>query len=322
MCFNAHPSEERTDVSLKTSKSQCRKDRGELSDLTIIIIVRVIGPRQPGEPHNLKILDLTKQSTEMSEPLQPVSLPPVLQKPPGYRDPNAPPPVRPKAPKQKPILPSSIYDYDHKKKRRKRGPCCSCCCCLCLSLLIVVIVLAAFLGLFYLWFSPGLPVFHLQSSRVTNLTVTPAQGDGGNHVSSRVTSVIEVKNPNSKLVIYYGSSDVDMTLTDGSEELQFDEKRVEGFRQRKGNVTRLRVDNTVTDATVGGMLVKKLKKKEARVVVTLTTSVGVEFWGLKVGKLGVRVDCGSGRGTALKDVENGGVMPRCSVNTLKWINIH
>ncbi|KAI4378030.1 hypothetical protein MLD38_015573 [Melastoma candidum] len=254
----------------------------------------------------------------MSELVQPASPPPVLKKPPGYRDPNALPPVHPNPPKQKPILPSSVYDYDHGKKRRKRGACCSCCCCLCLSLLILVVVLAALLGLFYLWFSPELPVFHLQSFRVANLTVTPAQGDGGNLVSSRATSVIEVKNPNSKLVIYYGSSDVDMRLTDGSKELQFDEKRVAGFRQSKGNVTRLRVENTVKDAAVGGTLASKLKKKEAGVGVTVKTSVGVEFWGLKVGKLGVRVDCGGGRGTALKDVEKGRVMPRCSINALKW----
>ncbi|KHN35358.1 hypothetical protein glysoja_028988 [Glycine soja] len=89
---------------------------------------------------------------------------PILQKPPGYRDPNSkplPPPPR------KPMLTPSFQP-----KPKRRSCCRICCCTFCLTILILILVVVIAAALFYLIYDPSLPEFHLDSFRVPKLNFT------------------------------------------------------------------------------------------------------------------------------------------------------
>ncbi|KAK9279167.1 hypothetical protein L1049_012844 [Liquidambar formosana] len=143
----------------------------------------------------------------MAEPVKPV-----LQKPPGYRDPNVPVQPAPRPPVRKPALPPS---FQPKKKRRS---CCRIfCCSLCILTFILLLILAVSIGIFYIWFDPKLPVFHLQSFKVERFNVSVTSD--GTFLDSRTVVRVEVKNPNSKLTVYYGGTRVKVTVGEDDTEL-------------------------------------------------------------------------------------------------------
>ncbi|XP_062090595.1 NDR1/HIN1-like protein 6 [Humulus lupulus] len=240
---------------------------------------------------------------------------PPLQKPPGYRDPTAAPgkPAMSRPPPRKSVLPTTFH---HKKRRRNW--CRTCCCFIFVFLLLLIFVLAIAGGLFYLWFDPKLPVFHLQSFRVPKFNVT-VKSDG-TYLDAHTVTRIEVKNPNSKLEIFYGRTQVSVTA--GGDDTEFGSQQVSGFTQGKKNTTSLKIEtavkNQLVDDGLGTKLKNGFKNKGLVVDVEARTRVGFIVQGMKIGTVEVDALCG---GVSLKKLDSGD-MPKCSVNLFKWINLH
>ncbi|CAL5400907.1 unnamed protein product [Camellia sinensis] len=232
---------------------------------------------------------------------------PVLQKPPGYRDPNAPVYPRPRPPTKKPVLPLSLHQ---RKKRRRR---CRFCCCYATVILLLLLLLAAVCGcFFYLYYQPHFPVFYLQSLKFSRFKLT--SGPDGPSLSSQAVVRIEVRNPNSVLRLNYGKSVVELS----GEGVDLGTAKRPEFRQGRKNTTVLKFTVAVRNVVVeSGTAAKKLKGgvRNKRVVVRteVRTGIGVAAdWWSSV-KVGVRVLCD---GVSLKKVEAGAV-PKCSVYMFK-----
>lgn len=236
---------------------------------------------------------------------------PALKKPPGYRDPSEP--FKPVAipPPRKRVLPPSF-----RTKRKRRNWCRTCCCFLCVLIFILVIVFVVVGGIFYLWFSPKVPVFHLQSFRIPvfNVTVKP----DGTYLDAHTIIRIEVKNPNSKLKVYYGRTDIKGIVGKGTE---LGQSEAAAFTQGTNNVRSLKIESSVknqlVDDGVGTKLKNDYKKKKLKVRVVGGTSVGYVVQGWKIATVSVKVYCG---GMTFKNLDGGdhNAMPKCTVNLLRW----
>ncbi|KAF8026954.1 hypothetical protein BT93_E0013 [Corymbia citriodora subsp. variegata] len=245
----------------------------------------------------------------MAEPPQK----PILQKPPGYRDPSAPVHPAPRQPFRKPVMPPSMYP-----KKKRRSCCRACCCCFCILIFLILIILVLAGAVFYLWFNPKVPVFHLQSLNFPRFVVTVKPD--GTYLDARTALRVEVKNPNQKLGLYYGGTNVDISLgKDGG--IALGSVSLPGFSQGKRNVTSLKVVTEVRNELVedgaGSGLKSGYRSKSLAVNVKVQTSVGANVQGWKTGTVGVNVECGE---VTLKDVEGGG-MPKCKINLLHWITL-
>lgn len=242
---------------------------------------------------------------EMTEAL----VQPVLQKPPGYRDPDAPVQPLPKPPQRRP-LPPSMYP-----KKRRRSWCRTCCCCSCVFFLVLILLILAAAVIFFLWFNPKVPVFHFRSFQVSRFNVS-VKSDG-TYLDAETVSHVEVKNPNQKLGLYYGNTHVVVRIGGGEDETVLGSSTVPAFAQEKRNVTSLKVKTEgrkqVADG-VGPRLKSGFKSKSLAVKVEVRTRVGIKVEGWRVGAVSVNVKCG---GTSLKSLQ-GGDMPKCTINLLKW----
>ncbi|KAJ4836371.1 hypothetical protein Tsubulata_040535 [Turnera subulata] len=65
-------------------------------------------------------------------------------------------------------------------------------------------------------------------------------------------------------------------------------------------------------------MLMRYKSKTLKVNVAVKSSVGLQWKGLEMGTLGVQVLCGDATLRQLAAAD----MPKCVINTLKWINIH
>jgi hypothetical protein len=179
---------------------------------------------------------------------------------------------------------------------------------------MLIIVAAVALGLLYLWFVPRLPVFHLQSFRIPPFKVT-SKADG-TYLDARTVTRVEVKNPNGKLSFFYKKSRV--AVTAGEEDTELGSADVGGFTQEKKNTTSLKVETGVRNQLVtdgeGSRLKAGFLSKDLVVNVEVRTGVGFVVNGVRLGPLGVKVLCG---GVSFNRLESG-VMPKCTINTLKW----
>ncbi|TYI50802.1 hypothetical protein E1A91_D12G128200v1 [Gossypium mustelinum] len=245
----------------------------------------------------------------MSEP----PLKPVLQKPPGYRDPNLPAAAQSgfRPPPRKPVLPPSFNP-----RRRNRSFCRVCCCWLCIFVLVLVL-LAVIGGLvFYIWFDPKFPVFHIRSFRITRFNVT--ERPDGTYLDATTTTGLEMKNPNVKITYYYGKTEVGVSVGEGGDETPVGTTAVPGFTMWKQSTMSLKVEtkvsNTLVDDWVGKRLRSRYRNKILAVKVEARTKVGVSVTGLKVGKVAVTVKCD---GITMKELD-GGDMPKCVIDMLKW----
>ncbi|XP_030468273.2 NDR1/HIN1-like protein 6 [Syzygium oleosum] len=245
----------------------------------------------------------------MAEPPQK----PVLQKPPGYRDPSVPVQPPPRQPFRKPVMPPSMYP-----RKKRRGCCRACCCCFCVLIFLIFCVLVIAGAAFYIWFGPKIPVFHLQSFEIPrfNVTVKP----DGTYLNARTVARVEAKNPNEKLGLYYGGTNVDISL--GQDKgIGMGSASLPGFSQGKKNVTSLKVATEVRDEVVedgmGAGLRSGYRSKSLVVKVEVRTSVGANIEGWKVGRVGVTLECGD---VTIKDLE-GGDMPKCKIKLLHWITL-
>ncbi|XP_031390087.1 NDR1/HIN1-like protein 6 [Punica granatum] len=246
----------------------------------------------------------------------------VLQKPPGYRDPDAPVQKPLPKPPQRQSIPPSMYPKNknkNNKKKTRRSCCRTCCCCFCIFILVLILLISAAGAIFYLWFDPKIPVFHFRSFQVPQFNVT-IKSDG-TYLDTKTVARVEVKNPNQKLGLYYGDMHVVVKVGEGEDETELGRSTVLAFSQGKRNVTSLNVETEgkklqVADG-VGPRLKSGFKNRGLAVKVDVRTRVGVKVEGWKIGMVGVNVRCGD---TSLKGLQ-GGEMPKCAINLLKWINI-
>lgn len=235
---------------------------------------------------------------------------PVLQKPPGYRDPITPAQRGvPRPPPRKPVLPPSFHPTKRRRSCRR-----VCCCTLFLLILVLILIGAVAFGLLYLWFQPRLPVFHLQSFRIPQLNVT-VKADGS-YLDAHTIARFEMKNPNGKLSLFYKQSHVEVTA--GKEETALGSTDVMGFTQGKRNTTSLKLETRVTNQLVddgeGSRLKSSFSSKDLVVNLNVKSGVGLIVDGFRIGPLAVKVSCG---GVSFKRLHSGDT-PKCTVTTLKW----
>ncbi|GAB4861640.1 hypothetical protein Ancab_036891 [Ancistrocladus abbreviatus] len=237
-----------------------------------------------------------------------------LKKPPGYKDPHTPSTGQNTPKRSRKPLPPSFY---HTQKNR-RSCCRLCCCCICFLILFLIILLAIAGGLFYLWFTPKLPVFRMRPLELERFNITTKK-DGPAFLDSDITIRVEVRNPNEKLTIYYGDTKISL-VADGETDLG--SATVGGFTQGKKNVTvlkfRTQTEKKQIDGSTADNLSSGVKSQSVKIDAEGKTKVGIGVGSLKIGMLGVNVKCGD---KSLKQL-NDGDSPKCTINTLKWINIH
>uniref|UniRef100_A0A1D1Y2F7 Late embryogenesis abundant protein LEA-2 subgroup domain-containing protein n=2 Tax=Anthurium amnicola TaxID=1678845 RepID=A0A1D1Y2F7_9ARAE len=254
---------------------------------------------------------------------------PVLQKPPGYRDPAAPRPAppRPPPPRKQPLPPSFRPGSNNPKHYRRRPPRASCrrlCCWIFVALLVLLFALAVAGALSYLWFQPKLPSFHLVSVQNPQFAVT-AKPDGS-FLDARTVVRLQVANPNGKIGFFYAPMEARVAVPgdddDGGEDVSLGSGYYPAFEQGKRNSTTVRFEARVKGVAVDDGLGRRLgsgfRSKSLRVLVEVRTKVGVVAGGKRSGKLAVRVLCGE---LSSRQVE-GGASAKCTINLLKWINIH
>lgn len=247
---------------------------------------------------------------------------PILQKPPGYRDPNTPSPQPPPPP---PVAASSRPQPPPMRKtaaggmpssfrpKRKRGNCFkSCCCCICITILLLVFLFLIATAVFYLWFDPKLPTFSLSSFRLDGFKLSD-----GSSLSATAVARVDMRNPNTKLVFYYGDTAVDMSVGSGSDETSMGDATIQGFRQGPKNSTSVKVETSVKNQLVDSVLAKRLASKfqsrDLVINVVAKTKVGLGVGGVKIGMLAVNLRCG---GVSLSKLDTDS--PKCILNTLKW----
>lgn len=109
-----------------------------------------------------------------------------------------------------------------------------------------------------------------------------------------------------------------MTVGGEADPTELGSKGVDGFTQKRRNITSLKVEtvvkNQVVDDGDGSKLKARFQSKGLVVSVEVQSGLGFIVEGLKIGPLGVKVLCG---GVSLKRLESGD-MPSCTINTLKW----
>ncbi|KAE8703656.1 3'-5'-exoribonuclease family protein isoform 1 [Hibiscus syriacus] len=238
-------------------------------------------------------------------------LKPVLQKPPGFRDPNFPAAQSGfRLPPRRPLLPPSFHQREGSRFSR------ACCCSLCIFLSVLILLVVAGCMVFYILFDPKFPVFHVQSIRLSQFNVT--KKPDGTYLDAVTKTRLEVKNPILKMTYYYGDTEFDVSFGEGGDETAAGTTAVTGFTMVKQSTTCLKVEtkasNMLVADDVGNRLQTGHRIKMLPVNVEARTKIGLGVAGLKIGKMAVAVKCD---GITVKHLD-GGDMPRCVINMLKW----
>ncbi|CAH8389998.1 unnamed protein product [Eruca vesicaria subsp. sativa] len=256
-------------------------------------------------------------------------LKPVLQKPPGYHELHAPPEtpnalsssstLRRRPPKY--MIPPSFYP----DKKKKWSRCRVLCCCFCITLAILILLLIITLSVFFLWYSPRLPVVRLASFRLSNFDFSDGKPrDGLTHLTAEATASLDFRNPNGKLRYHYGDADVAVSIGDGDGdyETSLGSTKVKGFVQKPGNRTVVIVPVKVKRQEVDDPTVKRLraemKSKKLVVKVTAKTKVGLAVGRRKIVTVEISLSCGGGATLQSLDKQ----MAKCTITMLKWIKLH
>ncbi|KAK9143926.1 hypothetical protein Syun_013326 [Stephania yunnanensis] len=222
---------------------------------------------------------------------------------------------------RKPYVPPSFHPK--RKRRLNFCSCRRCCCLLCVSLLLVLIMLAVASAVFYIWFDPKLPKFHLQSLKTPKFNV--AVKPDGTFLDARTVARVEATNPNHKLRFEYGETELRASVEDDDDDgddVELGSGHVPGFVQGKRNTTVLKFETEVSGAQIEDGIGRKLKvwhrTNELVVSVEVRTRFGIGVGKFRLGMVPVRVRCG---GVSLKKLD-AGATPQCTINILKWINLH
>ncbi|KAK6918264.1 hypothetical protein RJ641_016686 [Dillenia turbinata] len=236
---------------------------------------------------------------------------PVLQKPPGYRDPTLPP-VKPILPThRKPVLPPSFP-----QQRRRGRTCCRTCCCICCSVFFILLLLLAIASaVFYVWFQPQLPEYHLRSFELSKFNFSTKSD--GTYLDSKAVLRVEVKNSNKKIKVFHGKTQVKVTV---GEDTDLGTANMGGFGLGTKNTTLLKFvterRNGLVDDSVGTKLKKEFKNEKLVVVAEVKTSVGFGVNNLRTAKVEVSAVCGKNKDVTLKKLGDG-TMPKCTFYLFK-----
>ncbi|XP_010474744.1 PREDICTED: uncharacterized protein LOC104754292 [Camelina sativa] len=243
---------------------------------------------------------------------------PTFQKPPGFGDQQNPQPGTTTLPRRRPrpIHPASLYP-DEKKRR------CSFfrffCCCVCIFVAVILLLILIAVAVFFLWYSPKLPVVRLASFKISNFNFSSATSDDGwSFLTADTTAVLDFRNPNGKLRFYYGDADVAVILGEKDFETNLGSTEVKGFVEKPGNRTAVIVPTRVRKRQVDDPTAKRLrtelKSKKLLVKVTAKTKVGLAVGSRKIVTVGVSLRCG---GVRLQTLDS--QMAKCTIKMLKWI---
>ncbi|KAM0944479.1 hypothetical protein DsansV1_C11g0109271 [Dioscorea sansibarensis] len=254
----------------------------------------------------------------------------MLQKPPGYREASAPPasaaPRPPGPPRKPPQLPRTLR-YPGKppaRRRRARACCCRLCCWLSLILIAIAFLIAVTGALAYLWFQPRLPLFRIQSLRVSRFNVSGSDG-GPFFLDASMAMTIQAANPNGKMGLTYSDLEADVSIAadDDDGDVDMGTAVALGFVQGKKNSTAVKfavvAKRLGVDEAVGKRMSATYASKELKFRVEVKTKVGVSVGGKSTGRVPIRVECGA---VSLKQAARGSatdsMLPHCHINLLRW----
>ena len=181
-----------------------------------------------------------------------------------------------------------------------------------------ILIIILFLGgaFFYLWFNPKVPVFHLQSLKIQRFNVT-VKSDA-TYIDSQTAVKVEVRNPNDKITFRYGKTSVTLTAGLGEDETELGSGSSGEFTQGKKSTTVVKwtvhEKNVLVADEVGAKLKARYRSRAMVVSVVVRTRVSLGVGGWRIGTVGMHISCGD---VALKKLD-GGDMPKCTVNVLKW----
>lgn len=243
-------------------------------------------------------------------------LKPALQKPPGFRDQQNPPSGTSTLPRRRPrpIHPASLYP----EKKRRCSFCRVFCCCVCIFVAVILLLLLIAVAVFFLWYSPKLPVVRLASFKISNFNFSSGNSDDGwSFLTADTTAVLDFRNPNGKLSFYYGDADVAVILGEKDFETNLGSTKVKGFVEKPGNRTAVIVPTRVRKRQVDDPTAKSLradlKSNKLLVKVTAKTKVGLAVGSRKIVTVGVSLICG---GVRLQTLDS--QMAKCTIKMLKW----
>ncbi|XP_042393011.1 uncharacterized protein LOC121984238 [Zingiber officinale] len=249
---------------------------------------------------------------------------PVLQKPPGYRDPQAPPPTVPKPPPRRRPLPPSFRQPGKalpRRHRSRRSFWCRFCCWASAVVLAFAALIAVAAGLTYLWFQPRFPSFRLELLNATRLRVTSRPD--GTFLDAATAVGILISNPNGKIILDYGDGEARVRVVDDDGDVDVGVAKVAGFEQGRRNRTVVRFwtagKSVAVDEIAGGRIQGGFRSKEVKLGLSLRTRVGLRVGDASTGKVPIRVGCGP---VSLKQGVSHGTLPSCRFYLFRWINLH
>jgi hypothetical protein len=186
---------------------------------------------------------------------------------------------------------------------------------------VILLLILIAVAVFFLWYSPKLPVVRLASFKISNFNFSDGKSDDGwSFLSADTTSVLDFRNPNGKLTFYYGDTDVAVILGEKDFETNLESTKVKGFIEKPGNRTAVIVPTTVRKRQVDDPTAKRLqvelKSKKLLVTVTAKTKVGLAVGSRKIVTVGVSLRCG---GVILQTLDS--KMAQCTIKMLKWIKL-
>ncbi|PKA63612.1 hypothetical protein AXF42_Ash005507 [Apostasia shenzhenica] len=243
-----------------------------------------------------------------------------LQKPPGYRDPAAPPLAVPKPPPKKAQLPPAFrYPGKPTRQHRIRRSCSRRICCgCCFAFLAIVFLLAVAGGVSYLWFRPMLPSFRVEN--VTAPVFNLSSRSDGTFLDASAIVKIHASNPNGKLGLSYREATARVAAADEDGDVEVGTGSAPGFELGRRNSTVIwfaaAAKGLMVDDAVGGRLKSRFKNSEIRFVVEIRTKVGYVINGKSTVKLPIRVKCSA---VSLKQIGSGRSLPKCNLDFLNGI---
>ena len=129
--------------------------------------------------------------------------------------------------------------------------------------------------------------------------------------------MLDFRNPNGKLGLFYGDADVAVILGEKDFETNLGSTKVKGFVQKPGNRTaviiRTRVRTQQVDDPTAKRLRAELKSKKLLVKVSAKTKVGFAVGSRRIVTVGVSLKCG---GVRLQTLDS--QMAKCTITILKW----
>ncbi|KAK8970204.1 hypothetical protein KSP40_PGU017368 [Platanthera guangdongensis] len=239
---------------------------------------------------------------------------PVLQKPPGYRDP-AVPAARAKPPPRKSQLPPTLRHPGKPSRRHKTGRSCCCrfCCCLFVLIVAILVLLAAAGGFSYLWFRPHFPSFHVENVTISVFNIT-SRSDG-TFLDAGGTIKIQAMNPNTKLGLSYRAAEGKFAVADKDGEVDLGTGSAAGFTLGRKNSTtlifRVAAKGVVVDDSVGARLWAQYKSKEIKFMAEMRTKLGFVVNGKSTPKFSIRVTCPA---VSLKQVNGRRPLTKCELD--------